>query len=131
MNLQDEITQLQAKREKSRRAGKICGYGALSVFFWMGPVSQLLGGLTFFVWLTMLICGFIFRSVAVQARDTAKSLEMQLAAQGLTPNLSPLGTQIASDPAVAVAPENAPANPAKAPEANIESRLDKARRLNN
>ena len=149
MSVQDEITALQAKRVKYRTAGYICGFGALFVFVWAPIVAPLLGGLTFFVWLSMLVCGFIFRSVAVQARDSAKFLEMQLAAQGLTPNLSPLGATTPIDPAVAAAawnnsnapvvPKTAPAAPvspaapatASAPEPTIESRLAKARRTKN
>ena len=143
MSVQNEITELQAKRVKFRTAGLICGFGALFVFVWAPIVAPLLGGLTFFVWLAMLVCGFIFRSVAVQARDSAKFLEMQLAAQGLTPNLSPLGATTPIDPAVAAAawnksdapaaPKTPPAAPATAstPEPTIESRLAKARRTKN
>jgi hypothetical protein len=99
----------------------------------------------------LLICGFVFRSIAVNARNTAKVMEAQLASQGLTPNLSPINAspvveQVqAFEPvpapapsatavnaaAVSEAPKSAPAKPNQAPEANIESRLAKARRLNN
>ncbi len=155
MSVQNEIVQLQAKRLKFRRAGLVCGIAAATVGFWGGVAGQILGGLTFLFWLALLICGFVFRSVAVNARESAKFLEMQLAAQGLTPDLSPLNNKVAVDPAVVGAAWNStatePAKPAAAKpkastdsakaaqtseadtvsEANIESRLAKARRNKN
>ena len=139
MSIQNEIEQLKAKRVKFRTAGLICGFAALTVGFWGSAVLELLGGLVFFVWLALLICGFVFRSAAVNARERAKFLEMQLAAQGLTPNLSPINAVPIADqvqvaqPVPAAAPSAAPAQAkaTKAPEANIEGRLAKARRVNN
>ena len=149
MSIQNEIEQLKAKRVKFRTAGLICGFAALTVGFWGGVVGQLIGGLIFFVWLSLLICGFVFRSVAVSAREGAKLLEMQLAAQGLSPDLSPLPAKPVVDPAItgaawntaspqAAAPAPAPAAPAPKPaaapaaaEPTIESRLAKARRAKN
>jgi hypothetical protein len=157
MAIQNEIQLLQAKRAKFRTAGLICGFAALTVGFWGGAVIQLLGGLIFFLWLALLICGFVFRSVAVNARESARFLEMQLAAQGLSPSLSPLNAKPVVDPTItgaawntanpaaasapastpAPAPQAASAAPAApqaspaAPAANIESRLAKARRNKN
>lgn len=151
MAIQNEIQLLQAKRAKFRTAGLICGFAALTVGFWGGAVIQLIGGLIFFLWLSLLICGFVFRSVAVNARESARFLEMQLAAQGLSPALSPLNAKpvvdptitgaawntahpaAASAPAATPAPSapSAPAAPQAAPAANIESRLAKARRNKN
>ena len=147
MSIQNEIEQLKAKRVKFRTAGLFCGFAALTVGFWGGAVGQLIGGLIFFFWLALLICGFVFRSVAVGAREGAKMLEMQLAAQGLAPNLSPQPAKPAVDPTITGAAWNtaspqaaapAPAAPAPKPaaapaaaEPTIESRLAKARRTKN
>jgi hypothetical protein len=153
MNIQAEYNRLQLKRQKFRRASLACGVVVALGVFWSGPLGQILGITTVYLWLMLLICGFVFRSIAVNARNTAKVMEAQLASQGLTPNLSPINTSPVVEqvqafepvpapapsapapsalPATASeAPKSAPAKPNQAPEANIESRLAKARRLNN
>jgi len=148
MNIQAEYNRLQLKRQKFRRASLSCGVAVALGVFWSGPLGQILGITTVYLWLMLLICGFVFRSIAVNARNTAKVMEAQLASQGLTPNLSPINASPVVEqvqafepvpapapsalPATASeAPKSAPAKPNQAPEANIESRLAKARRLNN
>jgi hypothetical protein len=139
MNIQAEYNRLQLKRKKFRRASLSCGLAvALSVFWW-GPLGQVIGIGAVYLWIILLISGFVFRSMAVSARDTAKVMEAQLASQGLTPNLSPINAVPIADqvqveqqmPAAAPSAAPAQAKATKAPEANIESRLAKARRVNN
>ena len=148
MNIQAEYNRLQLKRKKFRRASLSCGVAVALGVFWWGPLGQILGIGAVYLWIILLIGGFVFRSIAVNARNTAKVMEAQLAGQGLTPNLSPINTSPAvaqaqaSEPVRATAPSapaasasDAPKSAAekatKAPEANIESRLAKARRVNN
>ena len=149
MNLQDEYNRLQLKRAKFRRAALICGAAVATGLIWLFPLGNIVGNLAFYLWFCLLIGGFVFRRIAVDARNTARVMEAQLISQGLLPNLSPLGAATSIDPAVAsvawnnsdtpAGPKAAPAAPvspaapatASAPEANIESRLAKARRLKN
>ena len=144
MSIQSEIEELQAKRVRFRTAGLICGFAALTVGVWGGAVAQLIGGLIFFLWLVLLICGFIFRSVAVGARNNIRFLTLRLQADGLTPDLSPLNSKPVVDPALASAawntqtnvpstaqPKAEPAAESSSSEPTIESRLAKARRTKN
>jgi hypothetical protein len=139
MNIQAEYNRLQLKRKKFRRASLSCGLAVALGVFWWGPLGQVIGIGAVYLWIILLIAGFVFRSIAVNARNTAKVIEAQLAGQGLTPNLSPTNAVPIADhsqveqPVPAAAPSAAPAQAkaTKAPEANIESRLAKARRVNN
>jgi len=148
MNIQAEYNRLRLKHQKFRRASLSCGVAVALGVVWVGQVSALVGPFAYYLWIILLICGFVFRSIAVNARNTAKVMEAQLASQGLTPNLSPINARpvveqvqafepvpapAPSAPAATAseAPKSAPAKPNQAPEANIESRLAKARRLNN
>jgi len=148
MNIQAEYNRLQLKRKKFRRASLSCGVAVALGVFWWGPLGQILGIGAVYLWIILLIGGFVFRSIAVNARNTAKVMEAQLAGQGLTPNLSPINASPVVEqvkvfePVPAPAPsapaatasealKSAPAKPNQAPEANIESRLAKARRVNN
>lgn len=121
-----QIDMLERKRSKFKSIGIACGIGAIFPV-WTG----LFGPLFFFAWLAALICGFVFRSVAVKARDDAMRLRLSIA------NLEP-PTQVAAAapaPAKAAAPadKKAAARPAtkaaaKPAAQTTSSRLDKARR---
>jgi len=121
VSIQSEIEQLQAKRVRYRTIGYVCGLFALSAFVWFPTfisywVGSQLGVLMFWLWLAALVCGFVFRSLAVQAREAVKLLELQLAARGLSPNLSPLQAK-PLDPKITGAAWNSvsPATPVAAP----------------
>jgi hypothetical protein len=118
-----QIDMLEQKRSKFRSIGIACGIGAIF------PVwTQLFGPLFFFAWLAALICGFVFRSVAVKARDDAMRLRLSIA------NL-PGSPVVTHTPAKAAAPAEKKAAASPAPKAaskpaaqTTSSRLDKARR---
>jgi hypothetical protein len=125
-----QIDMLEQKRSKFKAIGIACGIGAIFPV-WTG----LFGPLFFFAWLAALICGFVFRSVAVKARDDAMRLRLSIA------NLDPSASVKAAAPAIkpatkakaapaASTPASKPAPKAAAkPEAQTtSSRLDKARR---
>jgi len=69
-----QIDMLEQKRSKFKAIGIACGIGAIFPV-WTG----LFGPLFFFAWLAALICGFVFRSVAVKARDDAMRLRLSIA----------------------------------------------------
>jgi hypothetical protein len=117
-----QIDMLEQKRSKFKAIGIACGIGAIFPV-WTG----LFGPLFFFAWLAALICGFVFRSVAVKARDDAMRLRLSIA------NLQPATPVVADAPAKAAAPAEkkaaSPAPKAAKPAAQTtSSRLDKARR---
>jgi hypothetical protein len=119
-----QIDMLERKRSKFKAIGIACGIGAIFPV-WTG----LFGPLFFFAWLAALICGFVFRSVAVKARDDAMRLRLSIA------NLEPATQVAAAAPAKAAAPaeKKAAASPAtkaaaKPAAQTTSSRLDKARR---
>ena len=118
-----QIDMLERKRSKFKSIGIACGIGAIFPV-WTG----LFGPLFFFAWLAALICGFVFRSVAVKARDDAMRLRLSIA------NL-PGSPVVADAPAKAAAPAEKKAAASPAPKAaskpaaqTTSSRLDKARR---
>lgn len=129
--INDQIEALEQKRSKFKLIGICCGVGAIFPI-WAG----IFGGLAPLAWLAALICGFVFRSVAVKARNEAMSLRLSIA------NLDPSTTAAAASlpkvgnlttmPAAPkpVADKAAPAKPAapKAKPQTTSSRLDKARR---
>jgi len=117
-----QIDMLEQKRSKFKAIGIACGIGAIFPV-WTG----LFGPLFFFAWLAALICGFVFRSVAVKARDDAMRLRLSIA------NLQPATPVVADAPVKAAAPAekkaDSPAPKAAKPSAQTtSSRLDKARR---
>ena len=64
--INDQIEALENKRTKFKVAGICCGVGAIFPI-WAGAF----GPFFFLAWLAALICGFVFRSVAVKARNEA------------------------------------------------------------
>ncbi len=135
--INEQIELLEQKRSKFKAIGIACGVGAIfpiwTVFF--GPVA-------FFAWLAALICGFVFRSVAVKARDEAMRLRLSIA--NLDPNALPAPVKqkpkadistkdlpqtgnLAKMPAAPKPAASKPAAPKAKPQ-TTSSRLDKARR---
>ena len=122
---------LEQKRSKFKAIGIACGLGAIFPFW-----TAIFGPLFFFAWLAALICGFVFRGVAVRARDEAMRLRLSIANLPGSPyNSTNFETKVAA-PSVwedsAPAP-TAPATPspkvaAKPGAQTTASRLDKARR---
>lgn len=135
--INDQIEALENKRAKFKLAGICCGMGAIFPI-WAGAF----GPFFFLAWLAALICGFVFRSVAVKARNEAMSLRLTIA--NLDPNAAqtaPAANKSTELPKVGnlttmpaapkpVADKAAPAKPAapKAKPQTTSSRLDKARR---
>jgi hypothetical protein len=132
-----QIDALEQKRSKFKAIGIACGLGAIFPFW-----TAIFGPLFFFAWLAALICGFVFRGVAVRARDEAMRLRLSIANLPGSPyNSTNFETKVAapaawvdSAPAPAGAPApTAPATPspkaaAKPSAQTTASRLDKARR---
>ena len=131
----EQIEALEAKRSKFKSIGIACGLGAVFPIW-----TFVFGPLAFFAWLAALICGFVFRSVAVTARNEAMRLRLTIAnlepnaastapAGDTSPSLPKVAT-LTTMPAAAEASKPAAQKPA-APSAkprNTASRLDKARR---
>ena len=134
-----QIDALEQKRSKFKAIGIACGVGAIFPV-WTG----LFGPLFFFAWLAALICGFVFRNVAVSARDEAMRLRLSIANLPGSPYNStnvPVNENLTlKEPISSTMPAWAPAavkdsTPAPAPKAAAKpgaqttaSRLDKARR---
>lgn len=129
-----QIDMLEQKRSKFKAIGIACGIGAIFPV-WTG----LFGPLFFFAWLAALICGFVFRSVAVKARDDAMRLRLSIAnlnpaapVNAAAPASKPADTapaaSVESTPASTPASKPAPKAAAKPSAQTTASRLDKARR---
>ena len=128
-----QIDALEQKRSKFKAIGIACGVGAIFPV-WTG----LFGPLFFFAWLAALICGFVFRGVAVRARDEAMRLRLSIANLPGSPyNSTNFETKVAAPsawvdsapvPTTAAAPAPAPKAASKPSTQTTASRLDKARR---
>lgn len=125
--INDQIAALEQKRSNFKVAGICCGVGAIFPI-WAG----IFGPFFFLAWLAALICGFVFRSVAVKARNEAMSLRLSIANLDPTATAAPTAAKpkaanLATMPA---APKSSAAKPAapKAKPQTTSSRLDKARR---
>ena len=127
--INDQIEALENKRTKFKVAGICCGVGAIFPI-WAGAF----GPFFFLAWLAALICGFVFRSVAVKARNEAMRLRLSIAnldvpaAKAPASDTSPALPKAANLATMPAAPKPAAAKPAAKQAQTTASRLDKAHR---